>query len=468
MSRQEFFHLVSGGFISEAINFAISSGTDKDIFFAALGDHFFESKQIDLARSFYIQSLREFPNPYAQFGLGRLLLSEGMIKESIPFLLEASKSDAHAVGSLLKLGMAERLLGNIERSLSAYLLARNKGYDRFIIDVNIAVLLSDMGDFETAGMYYERAMSKAPDDPRARFNYSLHLLSLGEFKLGLEYYESRPWCFRGFGKEWSGEKGQRVLVLSEQGYGDLIQFSRFITEVKRVSEKVALACDPKMFSLFSSIGIDDFFDLDESSLKSAGELYPRYCRVMSIPFLMSLDPSSVNFKPFSVDYARASRWRSSLKTDGLLKVGLCWQGGKRNHSEMIFNDRKRSIDLDFFEPILGIDGLEFHSLQKDWKEPHPRITDRMGECDDFLDTASFIDSMDLVISVDTAVAHLAASMGKPVWMLSRLGGCWRWGNHGEDTFWYPSMRIFRQTKMDDWSQAIEQVKNNLVFLLKNS
>lgn len=462
MSKQEFFSLIDSGKISEAVNFAISSKIDRHIFFAALGDYFTSVKNYDLAKHFYVISLKESSNPFAQFGLGNLLLSNGLVKESISFFVDSSKSDTHSISSLLKIGMAERLLGNIKGSLAAYLLAKNKGYDKFIVDVNIAVLLSDMGEFESAGKYYERAISKAPDDPKAKFNYSLHLLSLGDFKKGFEYYESRPWCFRGYGEEWIGQKGKNVLILAEQGYGDLIQFSRFIPEVKQISNKVALSCDRKLWSFLSNLGLNEFFDLEDDSLKKANIIYSHYCRVLSIPFLMSLDIENHNFTPIPVDKSTIP-----FKTKKALRIGLCWQGGKRNHAEMIFNDKKRSVELGLLNPILELENVEFYSLQKDWKEPHPKIIDRMNECNNFLDTASLVENMDLVISVDTAVAHLSASIGKPVWMLSRLGGCWRWGNQGEETFWYPSMKIFRQTEMDDWSSVIDKVKNELVLFLNS-
>lgn len=131
---------------------------------------------------------------------------------------------------------------------------------------------------------------------------------------------------------------------------------------------------------------------------------------------------------------------------------------------MIFNDKKRSMNLEFLNPLLSMKGVQFYSLQK---EPHPRIIDLMPGCGDFLDAASLISCMDLVISVDTAVAHVAGSIGTPVWMFSRLGGCWRWGNTGESTFWYPSMTIFRQEAMDDWSSAVDKARSRLAGLVSD-
>lgn len=461
--KSKFLGLLDSSKINEAIVLAESSKEDRELFLAAVGDYFLRSGDLDSAKKFYVSSMLFKSNPSAQFGMGDVLLKLGMLKESLPFFLKSAEKEPYKIKSLLKIGMAERLLGNIKASLSSYLLARNLGYDKFIVDANIAILLSDLGEHEKAEAYYKSALAKAPQEEKVRFNYSLHLLSRGDFARGFEYYESRPWCFNPFGTEWKGDPGRMVLVMSEQGYGDNIQFSRFIGEVKNVSGGVCVACDKNISRFMSSVdGVDEVVSLEE--MEVASEKYPSYCRLMSIPHIMSLDVRSVPFRTIPVDAQRAEFWSGLMGGDEVLKVGLCWQGGKRNHSEMIFNDRKRSIDLKFMEPILSVDGVRFYSLQKDWKEPHPKIIDLMGDCGDFLDAASFASEMDLVISVDTAMAHVAGSVGTPVWMLSRLGGCWRWGNEGSETFWYPSMKIYRQGIMDDWTEVVNEVKRDLALI----
>lgn len=463
--KSKFLDLLESSKTNEAIVLAESSKEDKELFLAAVGDHFLHSGDLESAKKFYVSSMSFKANPAAHFGMGEVFLKAGMLKESLPFFLKSAEKEPYRIKSLLKIGIAERLLGNIKASLSSYLLARKLGYDKFIVDVNIAILLSDLGEHDKAEFYYESALAKAPQEEKVRFNYSLHLLSRGKFSRGFELYESRPWCFKAFGSEWKGDPGRMVLVMSEQGHGDNINFSRFIHEVSKVSEGVCVACDKNMSRLMLSLdGVDEVVGLDEMEL--ASERYPFYCRIMSIPHIMSLDVRSVPFKPIPVDGERRKFWSGLMGGDEVLKVGLCWQGGKRNNSEMIFNDRKRSIDLKVMEPILNVDGARFYSLQKDWKEPHPKIIDLMGECGDFLDAASFASEMDLVISVDTAMAHVAGSVGTPVWMLSRLGGCWRWGNEGSETFWYPSMRIYRQGVMDDWTEVVDDVKRDLALLLR--
>lgn len=460
--RVEFLNLMQQSKISEAVEFALSARKDREILLAALGDHFLSSGNLSVAKSFYVESLSSKANPSAEFGLGSVLLTEGYPEKSLKFFSYASRDDRYEVKSLLKMGMASRLVGDIRGSLDFYLKASSKGYGGHVLYFNIATLLSDLGEFKKASEYYDRGILMAPDDPKARFNYSMHLLSSGDFRRGLEYYESRPWCFRGKGSEWSGSAGENVLVISEQGYGDLIHFSRFIRDVAKVSNRVALACDPKLAGLMSTLGcLYEILPLEQEVIDKAAGSYPKYCRVMSIPYLMGLD-LSVSVVPYlKPDEKRSGFWKDYVSSESGLKVGLCWQGGKRADPEMVFNDRKRSVDLKNLEPILATKGVSFYSLQKDWKETHPSLKYPMELCGDFLDTASLISNLDLVISVDTSVAHVAGSLGVPVWVMSRLGGCWRWGLEGSETFWYPSMKIFRQKTMDDWLPVVDEVASGL-------
>lgn len=466
--KLKFLKLLESGEVSAAVDMAISADSEREVFLAALGDYFLERRNLGMAKAFYSESFGHKSNPAAEFGLGSVLLEDGDTEESLKYFRSASRHDQYLVRCLLKMGRASRLLGDIEGALGFYVAASERGYNKFVLYFNIATLLCDMGRHEEAGKYYEKGISLAPDDDKARFNYSLHLLSKGDFAKGLEYYESRPWCFEGFGSRWSGERGKKVLVLSEQGYGDLIHFSRFLPALKSVSEKIALACDENIAGLLATTGcVDEVVGLDEASIKDASPEYPFYCRIMSIPHLMGLDLKAPKVPYLKPDDSRVEHWRGVLSGDSGLKIGLCWQGGKRKDAEMVFNDGKRSVDLKEMLPVLNVKGVSFYSLQKDWKESHPAMRQPMGGCGGFLDTASLVSNMDLVIAVDTSMAHLAGAIGKPVWMMSRLGGDWRWGNHGEDTFWYPSMKIFRQRKMNDWSSVAADVAARLERLVSS-
>lgn len=465
--KEKLRSLLESGDLTSAISLASSSEIGHELF-SMIGGHFSKNGETKKAKIFYLRSMEERPNAEAEFGFGSSLLEEGRANESIEFFKNSIKDKSYSIPSLLKMGQAHRLTGNIADSLKCYLCAKSLGHGGFVLDINIATLLSDLGEFDRANEFYERGFAKAPDNEKVRFNYSLHLLARGDYKMGLEFYESRPWCFKGFGKQWSGERGADVMILSEQGHGDLIQFARFIPELKKVSRSISLVCDKNISRFVSTLGcVDEIIDLDSDSIRRASNRYPTYCRVLSIPWLMGLNVKSSSAPYLHVDPDRSTFWKDFFSKDKGAKIGLCWQGGKRNDAEMMFNDKKRSIELSSLSAILDMDGANFYSLQKDWREFHPRIKYPMDFCGDFLDTASLIDNLDLVISVDTSIAHVAGAIGKPVWMMSRLGGCWRWGNHGGETFWYPSMRIFRQELMDEWGPVVNEVERNLADFLSS-
>jgi tetratricopeptide (TPR) repeat protein len=470
MKRSEFAAAFERGDISSAIRIACSSEKDRESFFVVLGDHFLKTGNLNAAKRFYFESMSLKPNPDAEFGFGSALLEEGKPAEAIPFLSSSARHKDYEIQSLLKLGVASRLVGNIRQALYFYIDAKAKGYGEFVVDFNIATLLCDLGEFDKAAEYYERGMRAAPKSEQAKFNYSMFIMSRGDFAKGLEHYESRPWCFKGNGSPWSGQSGESVLVLAEQGHGDLINFARFLPALKSISKKVSLACDPNVSRFVSSVGgLDEVFDLSPVSIEKASKEYPFYCRAMSIPFLMGIDVTKFPSDPYlKYDKERADFWEKILSEDADgLRVGLCWQGGKRNDPEMVFNDKKRSVDLGLMESLLNVEGVNFYSLQKDWNEHHPRIKYHMDKCGDFMDTASLISRLDLVISVDTSIAHVAGAIGKPVWMMARLGGCWRWTNEGERTFWYPSMKVFRQSSVDAWDSVVSRISRELSNLVSS-
>jgi hypothetical protein len=187
---------------------------------------------------------------------------------------------------------------------------------------------------------------------------------------------------------------------------------------------------------------------------------------MRLPFIFSTTLGSL---PANVPYFRANpsevvSWAYKLPQADNLKIGLCWAGGARPHDPKANRiDKRRSLSLEAFRPVLEVEGTEFYSLQKGdgAGQTHPLLRDFTGAFHDFYDTAAFIQNLDLVITVDTSVAHLAGGLAKPVWMLSRFDGCWRWLMGRADSPWYPTMRIFRQEKPGDWSGTINNVTHAL-------
>jgi len=264
---------------------------------------------------------------------------------------------------------------------------------------------------------------------------------------------------------WNGEdlSGKRILLICEQGFGDDLHFIRYAKLVKSMGARVIVGCKPPLSRLFRSVPwIDDINPFDIPAPE-----FDYFCPLMRLPYVLGTTIESI---PAPIPYfypedRKVREWDERLGEDGRLRVGLCWAGGRREHDPKANRiDRRRSISLQQFAPFFDVPGAKFYSLQKGdgSDQTHPNLIDYTGEFLDFMDTAAFVENLDLVITVDTAVAHLAGGLGKPVWMLSRFDGCWRWGLSGEHTPWYPTMTIFRQEKPGDWSGAIKDITGKLI------
>jgi hypothetical protein len=330
----------------------------------------------------------------------------------------------------------------------------------------------------------------APDNPQSHFELGCRLLAVGQFQEGWRDFE---WRVR-YAKDhyegllqrrnipariphWNGEPlSERAIVLmAEQGYGDSIQFVRYATQLARAGARVHVACPPALVRLFRTVeGVIDVF-----STCSENEYFDYRCWLMSLPRLLGTDLESI---PGSVPYVAANakdieRWKVRLRQISGFKVGLVWAGGLRTEHEARRTGRRRDIPLKAFAPLATFPDIQLISLQKrdgfstaiatDELQKVPMI-DVTAELADFADTAALIENLDLVISADTAVAHLAGALGKPIWMLSRFEGNWRWMAPRTDSPWYPTMRIFWQERPGDWSGPIGQVEQELRALARTS
>ena len=192
-----------------------------------------------------------------------------------------------------------------------------------------------------------------------------------------------------------------------------------------------------------------------------------FCPMMSLPLVFDTRLETI---PANIPYLFASqtaveKWRGKLpELDSRLKVGLVWSGNPRSqYTELAATDARRSCDPQFLAPLLEVGGVQFYSLQK-FGPPAPvqfHLIDKMEACRDFADTAALVANLDLVVSVDTSVVHLAGALNKPVWLLNRFDSCWRWLQNRQDSPWYPAMRIFRQPQPGDWNSVILQVRDEL-------
>ena len=305
-----------------------------------------------------------------------------------------------------------------------------------------------------------------PDLAVAQWMTGLVLLIRGEYREGFRRYEWR-WLEenkaelrRRLGRpHWQGEDiaGRSVLLYSEQGLGDMIQFARFAPLLAARGARVILECPAPLARLFRSLpGL--------AHVIARGESIPPYdlcCPLMSLAHWLDVTLDSL---PAAVPYLQpptqpAERWHGLAESGDPLRVGIAWAGNPQFGA-----DARRSVSLAELAPLADLPGLELWSLQKGAGARDAeqglrgvRIVDRTAELEDFADTAALMAHLDLVISVDTAVAHLAGALGRAVWLLNRFDSDWRWLLEREDSPWYPSMRIFRQTRPGDWGDVVVRV-----------
>jgi Flp pilus assembly protein TadD len=332
---------------------------------------------------------------------------------------------------------------------------------------SLAAVFQDLGQPDLALETLTRALALEPAIPQIRWNLAMTQLALGDYANGWSNFESR-WegCDTLKGayrmpkhRAWRGEplQGRRLLLWAEQGFGDTLQFIRFAKHAAVRGAVVSVEVQPELAALVRTApGV--------SAVIPHGQVVPQYdfhCPLMSLPHFLGALPT-VSASHGATPYlfakpANAEEWRGRLNGHGGLKVGLAWAGRSRSYSaELIAVDARRSFSLAGLQPLLKIPGCSFFSLQKQGTAGAP-VHDYSSEWHDFSDTAAFVINLDLVITVDTAVAHLAGALGKPVWLLNRYDTCWRWLLGRSDSPWYGTVRQFRQPEPGAWDPVIQAV-----------
>jgi tetratricopeptide (TPR) repeat protein len=344
---------------------------------------------------------------------------------------------------------------------------------------NVGSIACARQDYAAAQGIYRKALAIDPMNGVTRFNLSTTLLMLGNYAEGFELYESR---FEAFHRPFTSSPGlnerlhstecwrgqpmptNRLLVWSEQGLGDALMMARYLRAIaSRGVASFSIMCDPALGRIIGSVEGVEHVIMDPREAESME--FAAHCPMMSLPLAFGTRQDSIpdSFPYFNVPPAMAAVWKGRLISEKR-KVGLVWCGSKS-----LRDDASRSIDLVRFGPLLALDQFEFISLQKgeassEWTRLRASGADHITGCHDLLDTAALILNLDLVIAVDTAVAHLASGLGKPVWLLNRYGSEWRWGLEIETSPWYPSLRIFRQPRPMDWDSVIARVAAELTNL----
>ena len=328
---------------------------------------------------------------------------------------------------------------------------------------NLSVVLTAQGRLDEALAAQTQALALDPAFVDANYNHAVTLLMAGHYERGWRHYEWRwqlAWSPpRGFMQpQWSGEDlaGRTVLIHPEQGLGDTLQMMRLAPMVTARGGRVVLEVQRPLLRLAQSLA-------GVAEIVAVGDKLPSFdlhCPLFSLPAALGLRLDTVPGRPYlAADPALVRRVSRFGGTSGP-RIGLVWRGAERIGRHV---NEERSIPLERLAPLLATRSATFFSLQMDPGADCLRsmcefgMTDLMTGVSDFAETAAHVQGLDLVISVDTSTAHLAAAMGKPVWLLSRYNGCWRWLKDRSDSPWYPSMRIWRQDRPKDWEPVIARV-----------
>ncbi len=329
--------------------------------------------------------------------------------------------------------------------------------------------LRALKQFPAALAAHDAAVTAAPDDPATRFNRATCLLAAGDLPNGWPDYEwrwRRPgFPDRGFGPAWRGEPlaGRTILLHAEQGLGDTIQFVRYAPMVAALGARVVLEVQPPLVRLMHSLP-------NVAQVIPHGAPLPRFdthCPLLSLPLAFG---TSIETIPATPAYLSAEP--NPTPDARSVRVGLVWAGSPHtNDAGAHLIDKRRSIPAAELTPLGAVPGVQWVSLQKD--PPHGALpalglSNPIDGITDFAGTAAIVASLDLVIAVDTAVAHLAGALGKPVWLLSRYDGCWRWFTGRDDSPWYPSMRLYRQDRPRDWSSVTARVAADLLAVSRSA
>jgi tetratricopeptide (TPR) repeat protein len=375
------------------------------------------------------------------------------------------------------LGVVLQKLGQLDEALVALLQALQIKPDFAEAHNNLGFVMNDLGQSENAATSYRRAIEINPDFIDAQFNLGLLLLSLGQYAEAWPKYEARYHPNTSANKiippevafpQWQGESlaGKSLMIWTEQGFGDEIQFARYIPMLKaRGASLLTLVCKQPLITLLEQInGVDAVVPPSEAA---SLPFHDYWAFPMSLPlhFATTVETIPAELPYLDASPERLNRWRDRLPPSGL-KVGLVWKGNAEHK-----NDANRSLPgLSTMANLWSVPGVAFVSLQKGPGEDEASspptgqpILNLGSDIQDFADTAAIVAQLDLVICIDTSIAHLAGALGKTCWvLLPALGTDWRWLKERMDTPWYPGvMRLFRQTKTRDWAATIIEVTRAL-------
>lgn len=472
--------LVSQGRLEQAeflYRETIGSGQEQHVIYSNLAAICGMQGRPDQAIALLRKSLKlQADHPEAHNNLGLALYEQEDVEAAITsfrraLTLRPDYAEAHS-----NLGMALQDIGDLANASASLQQALQLRPDYPEAHNNLGMALLHKGDVANAIRSFVKALRIRPAYAEAHLNLSLALLLCGDYQQGLAAYEwrsktkksgSRPHA-EARCQRWDGHlRTGHLLLISEQGLGDTLQFMRYVTVLRERGFATSLCAPVKLHGLIRASAID-IHPLTPEQAKDIeiGHWLP----LLSVPRYLNVSPTQpiLNTPYIQTTEELIAKWRSLLTNKERPVIGINWQGNAKAEKKSL---RGRSLALQAFAPLAEIHGCRLLSLQKgfgseqlqscSFRNSFVSCQSLIDETWDFLETAAIIANCDLVISSDTSTAHLAAGMGKPTWLLLQKVPDWRWGLEGDTSFWYPSMRLFRQNDQGNWQELMQRVAAEL-------
>lgn len=422
----------------------------------------------------YEQALQVDPDYVpALSNLGNVLRQQNRFEESLALFENALGSGTTVPAVWNNRGLTLTKLDRFEEAEASFAKALELQPDYANAFYNLGDLYTEQQEFDRGKEYYDKAIAVEPDHAEANYHLSHYYLRRGDFERGWPLYESR-WRTReaaGLARKqdfplWDGSDptGKTLLVYTEQGAGDTFQFVRLLSELQSRGAKVILECSPRLQRILKPVaGIDAVVSKDAEQLPQCDFQVP----LVSLPLHLGVSEADL---PGTIPYLFAEpelqlQWKAKLSELPGAKLGIAWQGSTTN-----LRDRTRSFPLKCFGPIADVAGVQLVTLQKgpgadQLEDASFQIQDLGAELDagedGFIDTAAVMKELDLVITSDTSIAHLAGGLGVPVWVALNDVPEWRWQMDRAESPWYPTMRLFRQRERGNWEELFERIADEL-------
>jgi len=434
----------------------------------SLGISLSQQGKLDEAIEIFYRALKLQPDcPDIVNNLGIALSSQEKLEEAIAVYQKAIAIEPNHAQAINNMGFAISKQGKLKEAIECYQRALDLNPNYIDALNNLGIALIEQGNWQDALILCQQAVKIQPKDPTLHYNLAFILLLLGDLRLGFKEYQ---WRFltdnlKGYQTSrplWAGQNldGKSIVIWYEQGYGDSIQFVRYAMLLKQMGARVIINVPTPLVELFREYLIEKFevIDLNQCDIYS----YDYHIPVISLAHVLETTLETIPSYPFYINSPFSDKCQYRFPDTKSYRIGFVWSSSNKTVAP------KKCCSPELFIDLLTLEDIELFSLQlgEDAKQIAPflndaRVKDLGPLIHDFVDTAALITQLDLVITIDTAIVHLAGAMGKPVWVLLPFAPDWRWLLERDDSPWYPSMRLFRQTQAFDWQGVFQQVKEKL-------